>query len=98
MSRRLAASCLGASQRASPLWAITQGRPMQPFSGCARSSSVRSKSTGGLMKLREMDLSTLAAVKAGLTLDERDGTLLGNAEVLLYTAQIAPHHYLYAEF
>lgn len=51
------------------------------------------------MKLHEMDLGTLAAVKAGLTRDEKDGTLLvdDEEETFFFTTRIAPDHYLYVE-
>lgn len=48
------------------------------------------------MRLRDMDRGTLAAVKAGLTLDHKDGTLLASDEedVFFFTARIAEGHYL----
>ncbi|MBB3084212.1 hypothetical protein [Geodermatophilus sabuli] len=51
------------------------------------------------MKLNEMDLSTLAAVKAGLTRDHKDGTMLcDDAEtIFFFTCEVAPDHWLYVE-
>lgn len=51
------------------------------------------------MKLNEMDLGTLAAVKAGLTRDHKDGTLLcDDAESLFFfTCEVAPGHWLYVK-
>ncbi len=51
------------------------------------------------MKLNEMDLGTLAAVKAGLTRDHKDGTLLCDDEEseFFFTCQVAPDHWLYVD-
>jgi hypothetical protein len=50
------------------------------------------------MKLNEMDLGTLAAVKAGLTRDHKDGTMLcDDAESIFFTCEVAAGHWLYVE-
>ncbi|MGY1669112.1 hypothetical protein [Geodermatophilus sp. SYSU D00710] len=51
------------------------------------------------MKLNEMDLGTLAAIKAGLTRDHKDGTLLCDDEEseFFFTCQVAPDHWLYVD-
>jgi hypothetical protein len=52
------------------------------------------------MRLRDSDQLTLALVKMGLTLDQRDGVLLSDEaaeENFFFTAEIAPQHHLYIE-
>jgi hypothetical protein len=51
------------------------------------------------MKLNEMDLGTLAAVKAGLTRGHKDGTMLCDDEesIFFFTCEVAPDHWFYVE-
>jgi|tagenome__1003787_1003787.scaffolds.fasta_scaffold20760511_1 hypothetical protein len=52
------------------------------------------------MRLRDTDPVTLALVKMGLTLDQRDGVLLTDEapeEVFAFFSEIAPEHHLYVQ-
>jgi hypothetical protein len=52
------------------------------------------------MRLRDTDPLTLALVKMGLSLDQRDGVLLTDEapeEVFASFAEIAPGHHLYVQ-
>src|SRR4051812_34601150 len=63
-------------------------------------SANRSTHPEEVMRLRDTDPLTLALVKMGLTLDQRDGVLLTDEdpeEVFAFFAEIAPEHHLYVQ-